>query len=172
MQIPDCRVARDNYIVKYFIISLSNRMNQKELSPASLCRCAFAWSADSEVGLDGDVHGTGAEGADEEPSEAAGAADGEKFEVIGGSDVEVERLPIPSVVDAEAMPTRSGGNRDGVAVHEFSDAFTVELHDDLAQLDIVRRVATDGNLWLSSLGRGGRHGGARHRASNGCAFTS
>ena len=32
VRIPECRVARHCYIVKYFIISLSNRMNQKELN--------------------------------------------------------------------------------------------------------------------------------------------
>ena len=52
--------------------------------------------------------------------------------MVAGCDVEFEGLPIPSIVDAEAMPTRSDGNRDGVAVHEFSDGFAVELHDDLA----------------------------------------
>ena len=126
---------------------------------------------DSEVGLDGDVHGPGAEGADEEPSEAAGTTHGEELEVGAGGNVQIEGLPIPGIVDAQAMAAGSHGNRDGVAVHEFSDGFAVELHDDLAKLDIIRRRATDGDLRLWSLGRGGRHGG-RHRARNGCALTS
>jgi len=41
----------------------------------------------SGVGLDGDVHGAGAEGADEEPGEAAGAIDGEELEVVAGGEV-------------------------------------------------------------------------------------
>ena len=147
-------------------------MNQKELSPASLCWCAFAWNAGSKVGLDGDVYGAGAEGADEEPGEAAGAIDGEEFEVVAGGDIQIEGLPIPGIVDAQAMAAGSDGNRDGVAVHEFGDWFAVELHDDLAKLDIIRRGATDGDLRLWSLGRGRRRGGARHRARNGCGLTS
>jgi len=99
----------------------------------------------SRVGMEGDVHGSGAEGAYEEPREAAGATDGKEF-------------PIPGIVDAQAMAARSDGNRDGAAVHEFRDGFSVELHDDLAELDIVRRGATDGYLCLWSMGRGGRHG--------------
>jgi len=125
--------------------------------PASLYWCAFAWNTDSRVGLDGDVHRAGAEGADQEPGEAAGTIDGEEFEVVAGGDVEVERLPIPGVVNAQAMAARSDGNRDGVAVHEFSDGFAVELHDDLAELDIIRRGTTDGDLRLGSLWRGRGH---------------
>ena len=121
--------------------------------------------------MDGDVYGAGTEGADEEPGKAAGAVDGEEFEVVAGGDVQIECLPIPGIVDAKAMAAGGDGNRDGVAVHEFSDGFAVELHDDLAKLDIIRRRATDGDLCLWSLGRGGRHGG-RHRARNGCALTS
>jgi hypothetical protein len=78
--------------------------------------------------------------------------------VIGGGNVQIERLPIPSIVDAQAMAARSYGNRDGAAIHEFSDRFTVELHDDLAELDIVRRGAADGDLRLSSLCRDRTHG--------------
>jgi hypothetical protein len=97
------------------------------------------------------VHGTGSEGTDEEPGEAAGAIDGEEFEVIAGGDVQFERLPIPSIVDAQAMPAGSDWNRDGVALHEFGDGLAIELHDDLAELDIVRRAAADGDLRLRSL---------------------
>jgi hypothetical protein len=146
VQIPECRVARDRYIVKYFIISLSNRMNQKELSPASLCRCAFPWNADSKVGLDGDVHGAGAEGAHEEPGKAAGATDGEELEVVAGGNVQIEGLPIPGIVDAQLMPAGSNWNRYGVTVHEFRDAQAIEFHDNLAELDIFGRGTTDGDL--------------------------
>jgi hypothetical protein len=113
--------------------------------------------SDSKVGLDGDVYGTGAEGADEEPGEAAGAIDGEEFEVVAGGNVQIERLPIPRVIDAQLMPAGSDWERDRVAVQELSDGLAVKLHDDLAELDIVRRGATDGDLGLGRLGRGGRH---------------
>jgi hypothetical protein len=105
----------------------------------------------SRVRLNGNVHGTDSEGTDEEPGEAAGAIDGEEFEVIAGGDVQFERLPIPSIVDAQAMPAGSDWNRDGVALHEFGDGLAIELHDDLAELDIVRRAAADGDLRLRSL---------------------
>ena len=92
----------------------------------------------SGVGPDRDVHGAGAEGADEEPGETAGAIDGQELEVIAGGDVQVERLPVPGIVDAEAMPARSDGNRDRVAVREFiSDTLAVEIYYDLTKLDIV-----------------------------------
>ena len=112
----------------------------------------------SVVRLDGDVHGPRAECADEEPGEAAGAIDGEKFEVVAGGNVQIERLPIPRIVDAQAMPARSHRNRHGIAVHEFGDRFAVELHDNLAELNVVRRGAADGDLRLGSLWRGGGHG--------------
>jgi hypothetical protein len=60
--------------------------------------------------LDGDVYGTGAEGADEEPGEAAGAIDGEEFEVVAGGNVQIERLPIPRVIDAQLMPPEATGS--------------------------------------------------------------
>jgi hypothetical protein len=160
VQISKLRVALSCYIVKYFIISLSNRMKRKGLGVQSwagvtktwwsqpLCESPGSSYADSEVGLDGDVYGAGAEGADKEPGEAAGAIDGEEFELVAGGDVQIERLPIPSIVDAQAMAAGGDGNRDGVAVHEFGDWFAVELHDDLAKLDVIRRGATDGDLRL------------------------
>ncbi len=122
--------------------------------------------SDSDVGLDGDVHGAGAEGADEEPSEAAGAIDGEEFEVIAVGNAQIERLPIPGVVNAEAMAARGDGNCDGATVHEFSDGFAIELHDDLAELDIVRRGATDGDLRPGRLWRGGGHGRSKAYSQN------
>jgi hypothetical protein len=101
----------------------------------------------SGVGLDGDVHGAGTEGTDEEPGKAASAIDGQELEMVAGCDFEIERFPVPGVVDAQAMVAGSDGNRDGVAVHEFiDDALAVELYDDLAELDIVRRGATNGDL--------------------------
>src|SRR6266404_2341665 len=113
----------------------------------------------SGVGLDRDVHGAGAEGADEEPGETAGAIDGQELEVIAGGNVQVERLPIPGIVDAEAMPARSDGNRDRVAVHEYiSGTLAVELYYDLTKLDIVGRSAADGDLRLRSPRRNRRHG--------------
>jgi hypothetical protein len=119
----------------------------------------------SGVGLDGDVQWAGAEGADQEPGEAAGAIDGQELEVIPGGDVQVERLPIPGIVDAEAMPARSDGNRDRIAIHEFiSDTLAVELHYDLAKLDIVRRCAADGDLRVRSLRRNRRHGRSQPRS--------
>jgi hypothetical protein len=107
--------------------------------------------------LDGDIDWAGTEGAYEEPGEAAGAIDDLEFEVIAGGDVEVERLPVPGVVDAEAMWARGHGDGDRVSVHEFRDWLAVEFHDDLAELDVVGRVATDGDLGLGSWRRGGAH---------------
>jgi len=104
--------------------------------------------------LDGDVDGAGAEGADEEPGEAARAIGGEEFQVVAGGNVQIEGLPIPGIVDAQLMPAGSDWERDRVAVHEFGDGFAVELYDDLAELDIVRRGATDGDLRLRSCWRG------------------
>jgi hypothetical protein len=89
--------------------------------------------------------------------------------VIAGGDIQVERLPIPSVVYAQLMPAGSYRNRDGAAVHELGDSLTVELHDDLAELDILRRVSTNGNLRLSRYRRGRGHGGGQRTAKNGRA---
>ena len=108
----------------------------------------------SLVGLDGDVDGTGAEGADEEPGEAARAIDGEEFQVVASGYVQIEGLPIPRIVHAQLMPAGSDWERDSVAVHEFGDGFTVELHDDLAELDVVGRVTADGDMSLRSCWRG------------------
>jgi hypothetical protein len=55
-EFPSWIVALRGYIVKYFIDSLSNRMNQKYIDGG--CSQLF------RVGLDGDVNGPGAEGAD------------------------------------------------------------------------------------------------------------
>ena len=104
--------------------------------------------------MDGDVDGAGAEGADEEPGEAARAIDGEEFEVVAGGNLQVEGFPIPRIVHAQLMPAGSDWERDRVAVHEFGDGFAIELYDDLAELDIVGRGATDGDLCLRRLGRG------------------
>ena len=130
----------------------------------------------SGVGLDGDVHGAGAEGTDEEPGEAAGAIDGEELEVVAGGDVEIKRFPIPGIVDAQAMPTGSDGNRDGVAVHEFiDDALTVELHHNLAKLDIIRRGATDSDLrggislHFRTARSDGGHDSTKTHTQDGCA---
>ena len=55
------------------------------------------------------------------------------------------------------MPAGSDWNRHGATVHEFSDRVAVELGDDLAELDVVRRGAADGDLRLRNLWRGGGH---------------
>jgi hypothetical protein len=112
----------------------------------------------SGVGLDGDIHGAGAEGADQEPGEAAGATDGLELEMIAGGEVQIERLPVPGIVDAQLMVARSDWNRDGAAVHEFRYTLAVELDDDLAELDIFGRGPADGNLRLRDLWRRGGHG--------------
>jgi hypothetical protein len=102
--------------------------------------------AGSGVGVDGDVNGTCTEGADQEPGEAADATDGLELELIAGGEIEIECLPIPAIVDAQLMPAGSDWKRYGVTVHEFSDALTIKLHNNLAELDIFRRGATDGDL--------------------------
>jgi hypothetical protein len=107
----------------------------------------------SSLRLDGDIHGAGAKGTYEEPGEAADAVGGEEFEVIARGNVQIERLPIPGIVDAEAVAAWSNGNRDAAAVHESSDAFAIELHDYLAELGIFGRGSTDSDLRLRDLWR-------------------
>ena len=55
-EFPSKMIALTRYIVKYFIDSLSNRMNQKDIEGR--------FSRLFRGGLDGDVDGAGAEGAD------------------------------------------------------------------------------------------------------------
>jgi hypothetical protein len=73
-----------------------------------------------------------------------------------------EGLPVPGIVDAKSMTAGSDGEGYGVAVHEFiDDAFAVELHNNLALLDILGRVAADGDLRPRGMRRGGGHGGIK-----------
>jgi hypothetical protein len=130
----------------------------------------------SGVGLNGDVHRAGAEGADEEPGESAGAIDGEELEVVARGDVEIDGSPIPSIVDAQAMPAGSDRNGDGLAIHEVIDhALAVELHYYLPELDIVRRGATDGDLRggislrFRTARSDGRHDSTKTHTQDGCA---
>ena len=74
--------------------------------------------------------------------------------MVAGGNVQIEGLPIPRIVHAQLMPAGSDRERDRVAVHKFADGFGVELHDDLAELDVVGRGATDGDLCLGRLVRG------------------
>jgi hypothetical protein len=93
--------------------------------------------------------------------------------VIAGGNVHIERLPIPGIVDAEAMPARSDWNGDSLAIHEFvNDPLAVELHYDLAKLDVVRRGTPDGDLRFGSLRRNRRHGAHRQEFATGATAKS
>jgi hypothetical protein len=74
-------------VVDHDVGEASEALQYRKVEPSA--RASREEGKGSGVGLDGDVHGAGAEGADEEPGEAAGATDGEELELITGCDVEV-----------------------------------------------------------------------------------
>ena len=104
--------------------------------------------------FDGDVDGAGAESDEEKPGKLASGAFGEEGEMLAGGYIQMKIFVVPGVVDAQGVAAGRNRNGDGIAEQEFGFALAVQGNDNLAGLNVLRRIARDGNFCGSS-GSGG-----------------